>query len=44
MTQETLSFTDILNEYVGHSAYRPGQLARLTGVPKMTIVNWLGDG
>lgn len=42
MTQETLSFTDILNEYVGHSAYRPGQLARLTGVPKMTIVNWLG--
>lgn len=29
------SFGDVLNEYVGRSAYRPGQLARLTGVPQM---------
>jgi len=42
MKQGSSSFTDVLNEYVGRSAYRPGQLARLTGVPQMTIVNWLG--
>jgi hypothetical protein len=35
------SFAEVLKEYVGRSAYRPGQLARLTGVPQRTIVNWL---
>ena len=35
-------FTTVLNRFVGRSAYTPGQLASLTGLPKMTIVNWLG--
>ncbi|MCA9952202.1 MAG: hypothetical protein KDE48_21270 [Anaerolineales bacterium] len=41
MQQGTGSFSDILNAYIERSAYRPGQLARLTSVPQMTIVNWL---
>lgn len=41
MQPELASFSEILNAYVVRSAYRPGQLARLTGVPQMTIVNWL---
>ncbi|MCB8946309.1 MAG: hypothetical protein H6658_21400 [Ardenticatenaceae bacterium] len=39
--KEESSFTDVLNEYVKRSVYRPSQLARLTGLPPMTIVNWL---
>lgn len=34
-------FTHVLNQFVKRSAYTPGQLARLSSVPKMTIVNWL---
>ncbi len=34
-------FTAVLGKYVYRSAYTPGQLASLTGVPKMTLVNWL---
>lgn len=34
-------FTEVLQEYVGRVAYRPGQLAQLTGVPPRTIANWL---
>ncbi|HRQ38226.1 MAG TPA: NB-ARC domain-containing protein [Chloroflexota bacterium] len=34
-------FTAVFNTYVARSAHTPGQLASLTSVPKMTIVNWL---
>jgi hypothetical protein len=34
-------FTTILTQFVQRSAYTPGQLASLSTVPKMTIVNWL---
>lgn len=30
-----------LGKYVTRSGYTPGQLARLSGIPKPTIVNWL---
>lgn len=32
---------DVLSEYVHRSGYTTGQLAKLTAVPKPTIVNWL---
>jgi tetratricopeptide (TPR) repeat protein len=32
---------DVLGEFVHRSGYTPGQLARLSGIPKPTIVNWL---
>lgn len=32
---------DVLGRYVERAGYTPGQLARLTGLPKATIVNWL---
>ena len=32
---------DVLSEYVNRSGYTTGQLAKLTAVPKPTIVNWL---
>jgi tetratricopeptide (TPR) repeat protein len=32
---------DVLGEFVNRSGYTPGQLARLSGIPKPTIVNWL---
>ena len=38
-----LSFSDVLKGYVKRSAYSAGQLARLSGVPKPTILSWL-DG
>lgn len=34
-------FPTTLNQFVHRSAYTPGQLAALSGIPKMTIVNWL---
>lgn len=34
-------FADTLGFYVQRSAYSAGQLAHLSGVPKMTIVHWL---
>lgn len=34
-------FADSLGFYVQRSAYSAGQLAHLSGVPKMTIVHWL---
>lgn len=40
MTQMDM-FTEVLQEYAGRSAYRPGQLAQLTGIPPRTITNWL---
>ncbi|MEJ2750007.1 MAG: hypothetical protein P8183_19185, partial [Anaerolineae bacterium] len=38
---EPFQFADKLNEYVTRSAYTPGQLANLTGLPRTTIANWL---
>lgn len=34
-------FAEKLTFYVHRSAYSAGQLAHLSGVPKMTIVHWL---
>ncbi len=41
MKRDPDQFTTVLGKYVYRSAYTPGQLASLTAVPKMTIVNWL---
>ena len=35
------AFADVLEKYVVRSGYTTGQLAKLSGVPKPTIVNWL---
>jgi hypothetical protein len=35
------SFTDLLNQYSQRLAYKPSQLARLSGLPRRTIANWL---
>lgn len=37
------NFGELFEQYVRRSLYTPGQLAKLTGVPKMAIVNW-GNG
>lgn len=37
--QEALA--DVLGVYMAQSGYTPGQLAKLSGIPKPTIVNWL---
>lgn len=34
-------FVDVLEKYVARSGYTTGQLAKLSGIPKPTIVNWL---
>ncbi len=34
------SFSEILNRYIEQSCYSTGQLAKLSGLPKATIVNW----
>lgn len=38
---EQFDFADTLNLYVARTAYTPGQLSTLSGLPKSTIVNWL---
>lgn len=39
-----MQFAETLRRYVAHTNYTPGQLARLSDVPKMTLVHWLnGD-
>lgn len=38
---EAIELADLLGQYVNRSGYTPGQLARLSNVPKGTIVNWL---
>ncbi|MCB9008089.1 MAG: hypothetical protein H6656_12110 [Ardenticatenaceae bacterium] len=40
---ESSDFADVLQNYVNQSSYSAGQLARLTGIPKPTILSWL-DG
>ena len=32
---------DLLTQFIKRSGYTPGQLAKLSGVPKPTIVNWM---
>jgi tetratricopeptide (TPR) repeat protein len=39
--QRPFQLADVLGEFVHRSGYTPGQLARLSGIPKPTIVNWL---
>lgn len=39
----TADFADVLQQFVNRSSYSAGQLARLTGIPKPTILSWL-DG
>lgn len=39
VTQESLA--DVLQEYVERCQYHASQLARLAGLPKMTLVGWL---
>lgn len=41
MSSTTYHLSEILNHYVSRAGYTSGQLARLSGVPKATIVNWL---
>ena len=38
---KSFHFADLLEQVVARSAYTPGQLAHLSGLPKSTIVNWL---
>ncbi len=38
---QKLFLSDVLARHVKRTGYTTGQLARLTGVPKATIVNWL---
>jgi tetratricopeptide (TPR) repeat protein len=37
----TASFSNLLKEHVIRTYYTPGQLSKLTGLPKATIVNWM---
>lgn len=38
---DPFQFADVLGQYVHQAGYTPGQLARMTGIPKTTIVSWL---
>jgi tetratricopeptide (TPR) repeat protein len=38
---EPYHLSDLLQQHVKRAYHTPGQLARLTGLPKATIVNWL---
>ena len=38
---DSFAFADVLEKYVARSGYTTGQLAKLSGIPKPTIVNWL---
>lgn len=40
---EPTTFSDVLQHFVSQSGYTAGQLARLTAIPKQTIISWL-DG
>ena len=39
--KDPFQLADVLGQYVTRSGYTPGQLAKLSGIPKPTIVNWL---
>ncbi|MCA9932406.1 MAG: tetratricopeptide repeat protein [Ardenticatenaceae bacterium] len=41
MNTNPFHFADVLGKFVSASGYTTGQLAKLTGIPKPTIVNWL---
>lgn len=38
---EPFQFADLLKHYLDIYGYTPGQLSRLSGLPKSTIVNWM---
>lgn len=37
---EPFALADLLNRFIQRSGYTAGQLAKLTGIPKPTIINW----
>lgn len=39
--EDRFAFCDVLERFVAQSGYSAGQLARLTGIPKATLANWL---
>lgn len=41
MAEKTLAFADVLGRFVTRADYSSRQLARLSGVPRKTIANWL---
>src|SRR6185295_20160074 len=41
MVSTPFHFAELLGQYVQRAGYTPGQLSRLSSVPKMTIRNWL---
>ena len=41
MMTNPFRLADVLGQYTDKLAYTPGQLARLSGLPQATIVNWL---
>ena len=38
---DPFQLADLLTQFIKRSGYTPGQLAKLSGVPKPTIVNWM---
>ncbi len=38
---DPFQLADLLTQFIKRSGYTPGQLERLSGVPKPTIVNWM---
>jgi|GEM_PF-827557 tetratricopeptide (TPR) repeat protein/transcriptional regulator with XRE-family HTH domain len=41
MAKSSSFLADVLTRFVSRAGYTSGQLARLTGIPKATIVNWM---
>lgn len=41
MADDCFRFSDVLGRHLTRAGYTPGQLARLCGIPKATIVNWV---
>ncbi len=39
--QDSFQLAEVLGRYLKWAGYTPGRLARLSGLPKATIVNWL---
>lgn len=40
MATDPFLFAEILSQFVERSGYTTGQLSKLAGIPKATIVNW----
>ncbi len=41
MVDDPFELADLLTQFIKRSGYTPGQLEKLSGVPKPTIVNWM---